>query len=100
MNLNRQLLTTFVFVWQTEEHMLEANTESQSTLTKVYDLRERIERIKEKFLENEINVEQATRESNEAEEMAKQAQQVIIICFCNVLILLDKNFLTFCCLRS
>ena len=39
-------------------------------------MRERLDKLKQKFVENEINVGRATQEAEEAEELANSAEKV------------------------
>lgn len=56
-----------------EFHMSEVDIRSNSTLIRVFDLRERIANVKRKFTENEINVERASEAARNAEVLANEA---------------------------
>jgi len=49
---------------------------SNNTLTLVIDLNERLTRLKQKYLENEIKVQRAENEAVRAEGLANQAEEV------------------------
>jgi len=52
----------------------ETNEISSNTLVRVIDLRDRVKAVKLKFTENEINVQRASQEAREAEELANKAE--------------------------
>lgn len=53
--------------------------ESDNSKNRIIDLRDRIRRLKEKFAENEIKVNQATDAASSADELAKKAENVIYL---------------------
>lgn len=53
-----------------------AHENTTISLTRVHDLRDRIERLKLRFTENEIKVGQASRAVRQADELASRAEEV------------------------
>ena len=47
-------------------------------MTRVHDLRERIEQLKLRFTENELKVQQAADAVRAADELASRAEQVLL----------------------
>jgi len=56
--------------------MLNMNIDSNSTLYRVYDMRDRVEAIKRKFAENKIAVDRASMAADRAEIDANEAHEV------------------------
>ena len=73
---NLDITETENFLAQIESENAVSVTKSNSTLVLIVDLRSRLEILKRKFLENEINVKKAEREAENADELANNAQQV------------------------
>ncbi len=65
-----------MFSPQIESETEAAIESSNATLDKVEDLETRLDALKRKYLENEINVQKAEREAENAETLADQAEEV------------------------
>lgn len=63
-------------MFQIERIVTETSEQSNRTLIRVYDYRERVRALKLKFTENEINVKRASEEAKRAEDLANQAERV------------------------
>ena len=64
---------------QVESETTEGAEKSNQSLAKVNDLRDRLDDLKQKYTENEINVRRATEEASTAEEHAEKAEEVGVI---------------------
>ena len=62
--------------FQIENNIFDANIQSNETRIKVYDFRDRVKVLQEKFAENQINVYRAEEEADDAERLAQTAEQV------------------------
>lgn len=61
---------------QIESQTQAAAVKSEESLRQVNDLKDRMDAVKQKFTENEINVDRAAQEAVQAETLANQAEQV------------------------
>jgi predicted nucleic acid-binding Zn-ribbon protein len=60
---------------QIENNIFDANIQSNETRIKVYDFRERVKALQEKFAHNQINVYRSEEEAEDAENLAQTAEQ-------------------------
>lgn len=74
----RDITETETHLTQVESENAVASVKSNSTLRIVLDLHKRLEALKIKFAENELNVRRASDEANKADELAVKAQKVVI----------------------
>ena len=66
---------------QIESEAAAGQETSNRTLVRVLDLKDRLGDVKVKYTENQINVDKATTEAEEAERLANEAEKVGNILF-------------------
>lgn len=72
---------------QIELTISETNELSTRTETRVIDLRDRVNRLKQKFTENEFSVQRASEAAKVAEDLANKADRVMDICLPDIPVL-------------
>ncbi len=63
-------------LFQIESETASARDKSNRTLRQVGELQDRLDKLKKKYLENEISVQKAEREAESAESLADRAEEV------------------------